>query len=148
MNITIRKANEDDFNQIIMLFKEFATFQKMPEKMTNTYELMQDEQEFFNAFVAVDESAQIIGYASWFFAYYTWIGKSLYMDDIYVREKYRKIGIGKQLMQAVFELAKKENCKKVRWQVSHWNKKAIEFYKQLGASIDDIELNCDYNIKQ
>jgi len=46
-------------------------------------------------------------------------------------------------MDEVFELAKQEGCKKVRWQVSKWNKNAIEFYKKKGAVIDDVEINCD-----
>lgn len=144
MNIVIRQAQEKDYQQIIGLFKEFATFQKMPDKMTNSLELMLEENEYFNAFVAVNQKDEIIGYASWFFAYYTWIGKSLYLDDIYVKQDYRRKGIGLKLMLTLFDLAKKENCKKVRWQVSKWNKNAIEFYKNLGADIDDIEMNCDF----
>jgi diamine N-acetyltransferase len=43
----------------------------------------------------------------------------------------------------VVNLAKREGCKKVRWQVSKWNEDAIEFYKRKGAVIDDVEINCD-----
>lgn len=148
MHINIRKGNESDFEQLKTLFAEFATFQQMPDKMTNSIELMRQEKEYFNCFVAEDSANnKIIGYASYFFAYYTWIGKSLYIDDIYVQEKYRKNGIGKRLIERVFELAKNENCKKVRWQVSNWNKNAIEFYQKLGASVDGVELNCDFPLK-
>jgi diamine N-acetyltransferase len=147
MNIIIRKGKESDFEQIHHLFNEFSIFQKMPEKMTNTVDLMVQEKDFFNCFVAVNKiENQIIGYASYFYAYYTWIGKSMYIDDIFVMEQYRKQGIGKKLIEEVFELARKENCKKVRWQVSNWNKNAINFYKSLGAIVDNTELNCDFHI--
>jgi diamine N-acetyltransferase len=46
-------------------------------------------------------------------------------------------------MNKVFEIAKKEKCNRVRWQVSKWNSEAIEFYKKIGAKIDDTEMNCD-----
>jgi len=143
MNITIREIKADDFPGLITLFTEFATFEKTPEKMTNTVDRMTVEQEFFNGFVALNDSEEIVGYVTHFFAYYTWIGKSLYMDDLYVKEEFRGHGIGTELINKVIEYAKTTNCQKVKWQVSEWNKPAIEFYKSLGASIDSVESNCD-----
>ena len=143
MNITIREIKVDDFTGLISLFTEFATFEKTPEKMTNTVDRMTVEQEFFNGFVALNDSEEIVGYVTHFFAYYTWIGKSLYMDDLYVKEEFRGHGIGTELINKVIEYAKTTNCQKVKWQVSEWNKPAIEFYKSLGASIDSVESNCD-----
>lgn len=143
MNITIREIKADDFTGLITLFTEFATFEKTPEKMTNTVDRMTVEQEFFNGFVALNDSEEIVGYVTHFFAYYTWIGKSLYMDDLYVKEEFRGHGIGTELINKVIEYAKTTNCQKVKWQVSEWNKPAIEFYKSLGASIDSVESNCD-----
>lgn len=143
MNITIREIKADDFSGLITLFTEFATFEKTPEKMINTVDRMTVEQEFFNGFVALNDSEEIVGYVTHFFAYYTWIGKSLYMDDLYVKEEFRGHGIGTELINKVIEYAKTTNCQKVKWQVSEWNKPAIEFYKSLGASIDSVESNCD-----
>jgi len=143
MNITIREIKADDFPGLITLFTEFATFEKTPEKMTNTVDRMTVEQEFFNGFVALNDSEEIVGYVTHFFAYYTWIGKSLYMDDLYVKEEFRGHGIGTELINKVIEYAKTTNCQKVKWQVSEWNKPAIDFYKSLGASIDSVESNCD-----
>jgi len=143
MNITIREIKADDFTGLISLFTEFATFEKTPEKMTNTVDRMTVEQEFFNGFVALNDSEEIVGYVTHFFAYYTWIGKSLYMDDLYVKEEFRGHGVGTELINKVIEYAKTTNCQKVKWQVSEWNKPAIEFYKSLGASIDSVESNCD-----
>jgi GNAT superfamily N-acetyltransferase len=143
MNITIREIKVDDYAILILLFTEFATFEKLPEKMTNTVDKMTDEQDFFNGFVALNDSDEIVGYVTHFYAYYTWIGKSLYMDDLYVKEEFRGHGIGTKLIKKVIEYAKTTNCHKVKWQVSDWNKPAIEFYKSLGASIDSVESNCD-----
>lgn len=143
MTIKIRSAAESDFAQIIELFKEFAVFEKLPDKMTNSVEQMLKEKEYFNCFVAENEDKVILGYSTYFFSYHTWIGKSLYMDDLYVKENYRNKGIGRRLLESIIEFAKKEECNKVRWQVSNWNKNGQEFYKKMGAEIDDVELNCD-----
>ncbi len=67
----------------------------------------------------------------------------MYLDDLYVRDAYRKQSVGKKLLNAIIELAKTERCKKVRWQVSGWNTNAIEFYKKMGAVIDSTDINCD-----
>jgi ribosomal protein S18 acetylase RimI-like enzyme len=143
MKVSIRRAIENDFPQIIDLFQEFALFEKIPEKMINSANKMVSEKEYFNCFIAETDNKEIIGYAAVFFSYHTWSGKSLYMDDLYVKEKYRKNGIGKRLLDVVIEFARKEKCGKVRWQVSNWNKDAQDFYKKMGAKIDDVELNCD-----
>jgi len=146
MEVGIRSIEEKDYPQIIKLFKEFATFEKLPEKMINTVEQIKKEKDFFNCYVAVVNN-EIVGFASYFFAYYTWVGKSLYLDDLYVKADFRNHGIGKKLLDTVIDLAKAEKCNRMRWQVSNWNKNAQEFYKYIGAEIDDVELNCDLSFK-
>ncbi|MDR3652680.1 MAG: GNAT family N-acetyltransferase [Paludibacter sp.] len=143
MTVTIRKIDEHDFHVLITLFNEFALFEKLPEKMTNSVEQMLIEKEYLTGFVAVNTEDEILGYVTYFFGYYTWIGKSLYMDDLYVRPDFRGVGVGTQLINEVIAFAKAKNCKKLRWQVSEWNKPAIDFYKSLGANVDAVESNCD-----
>lgn len=145
MNITVRQLNPDDYLCLEKLFAEFAEFENHPELMTNSAEQMQDETNYLNGFVAVNESNEVIGYATYFFAYFTWVGKSLYMDDLYVTNDYRGKGIGTKLINKIIEKAKQENCKRLRWQVSDWNKPAIKFYESLGAKISPVESNCDIN---
>ena len=146
MNITIRPATEDDFGAILELFKEFAHFENLDERMTNSVERMNAEKEYFNCFVAVNNQDEIVGYATYFFSYFTWTGKSLYMDDLYVKESYRGSGIGTLLINKVISFANKNGCHKLRWQVSDWNAPAISFYKSLGAVIDAQERNCDLDL--
>ena len=143
MTYTIRVANETDYETIHLLNKEFSIFIETPEKFKISVEQMKSEQQYFKILVAENEDGEIVGFASTFIAWFSWIGKSLYLDDLYVMEKYRGNGLGSKLIDEVIEMAKKENCKKVKWQVSKWNQHAIEFYKSKGAGIDDVEINCD-----
>lgn len=143
MTYRIVKITDEDFDTLVSLFHEFALFEKLPEKMINTVERMKEEKDFINGFVVKDQRNKIVGYVTFFFAYYTWTGKSLYMDDLYVRPEYRGKGLGSKLINKVIDFAQKNKCNKRRWQVSNWNHPAIGFYKSIGAQIDDVESNCD-----
>lgn len=145
MDIIVRIAAAKDFPFIVSLIHEFADFQKTPGKVKITADQMMEDEALFQCYVAESGSA-IVGFATFFFAYYSWSGKALYLDDLYVKAQYRKHGIGKKLLMSVIDLAKKSNCKKLRWQVSKWNDTAINFYKSIGAEVDDIEINCNYNL--
>jgi len=141
----ITNAVEKDFPDILQCIRELAEFEHAPEKVINSIEKMKKEQDFFKCFIAHDQEGNTLGIALYFFAYYTWVGKSLYLDDIYVKEQYRNSGIGKALLHKIFETAKTENCSRIRFQVLEWNLNAIEFYKKTGVTLDNEWINCDYD---
>ena len=142
----IREIETEDYEELLKLFREFAVFEKLPHKMTNSVSQMETEVEFIKGFVVIGSDNRMIGYATYFYTYYTWIGKSMYMDDLYVKPGFRGKGIGTDLIGRVIEKAREDRCKKLRWQVSEWNKPAIAFYNNLGAKIDGVQLNCDLNL--
>jgi ribosomal protein S18 acetylase RimI-like enzyme len=146
MDLTIRSAHVQDYAQIVALIQAFAEFQGTPEKVSITAEQLLEDEAIFRCLVAEGSNNEIVGFATYFFAYYSWSGKALYLDDLYVKNGFRNRGIGKRLLVSVIDVAKKGKFKKVRWQVSKWNTNAIDFYKSMGASIDATEMNCDYNI--
>ena len=148
MDITIRPAHEMDFPEIFSLITEFSVFQGTPEKVSITVDQMQENKELFNCLVAETKDKHIIGFASFFFAYYSWSGKALYLDDLYVKETFRNQAIGKMLFDAVLVYAKNNHCNKMRWLVSKWNTNAIGFYKSIGANIDETELTCDLTLNE
>lgn len=141
----IRKGVPADFEAVYGLIEEFAQFTNNTDKIQNSPKQMQEDKDFFRCLVVMDGD-RMVGFASYFVAYYTWTGKTMYLDDLFVKEAYRGKGIGNALMDTMLELAREENCKKLRWQVSSWNKNAITFYKRRGASIDDVEMNCDLKV--
>lgn len=70
----------------------------------------------------------------------------MYLDDLCVRPTFRQRGHGLKLINAVIDKARLEKCKIVRWQVSNWNKNAIEFYEKLGARVYKVEMNCTFSL--
>lgn len=139
----IRPYQKQDLPAILELIKELALFEKAPEKVTNTVPLMEQEMDYFHCYVAESTDGEILGMALYYFVYYTWVGKSLYLDDIVVKSSRRGNGIGTQLLEAVLETGKKAACKRIRWQVLNWNQPALDFYKKYGCTFDEEWVNCD-----
>jgi GNAT superfamily N-acetyltransferase len=104
---------------------------------------MIEEKNYIQCFVAETEAKEIIGIAQYFFAYFTWSGKSMYLGDLYVKEKYRKNKVGHKLFNKIIEAANEENCKRLTWQVLNWNKPALEFFKGFGAEMDKEWIDCN-----
>ena len=138
---TIRKAVEGDFPAVFALFCEFAEFQRTPEKLHITLEQLRKDAGQFQCFVAVVDD-RIVGFATYSPVYYSWTGRAIYLDDLYVQQAFRKSGIGKRLLEAVLGLARETGCVTVRWLVTRWNENAIDFYKRLGASVQETEMVC------
>ncbi len=147
MEVNIRRAVQEDFPAILELIKELAEYERSPDDVTNTVEQMQREQNHFRCFVAESAEHGIMGMALYFFAYFTWVGKSIYLEDIIVSRDFRNRRIGAALMNRVMQEARDENCKRVRWQVLHWNEPAIGFYRKCGAQISSDWLNCTFDEK-
>ena len=147
ININIRNAEEKDFPEVLALIKELASFENAEKEVINTVEQMRQEKDYFNCFVAETDDNEIVGMALYYFVYFTWVGKSLYLDDLYVKQSVRGNKIGTKLLQKLFDVAKNENCKRVRWQVLDWNKPAIKLYEKMGAKLDSDWYNCDFDRK-
>jgi GNAT superfamily N-acetyltransferase len=90
----------------------------------------------FRALIA-EWDEQPAGYALFFLYYSTWSGPGLFLEDLFVREQFRKRSIGRALLAAVARIALQEKCYGVHWEVLDWNEKAIEMYKSLGAEFRD-----------
>lgn len=74
-----------------------------------------------------------MGYGLYYFIYSTWKGRSIYLEDIYVKPEYRGQGIGSKIIKKVAEVALDKGCSQFRLSVLDWNKKAMDLYKDLGA---------------
>ncbi|MDQ5818544.1 MAG: GNAT family N-acetyltransferase, partial [Actinomycetota bacterium] len=74
------------------------------------------------------------GFALFFHNFSTFLGKpGIYLEDLYVRPRYRGMGFGKMLLTRLGKLAKERGCGRLEWWVLDWNEPAIRFYEALGA---------------
>jgi GNAT superfamily N-acetyltransferase len=137
--LSIRPAHAGDVSALNALIRELAEFEHLPVSVTDAA-LLRDgfgERPRFRALMA-EWDGKPAGYAFFFDYYSTFEGcAGIFLEDIYVRERFRGKKIGSALLARVAAIAKEEKCFGVRWQVLDWNTPAIEFYRKIGAEFWD-----------
>lgn len=145
---TIREGKIEDLPRVLELVKELALYEKAPEQVTNTLEMMREDgfgpNPIYGLFVAEKNSTgEIIGISIFYYRYSTWKGKRLYLEDIVVTESERGHGAGKLLFDRTMLKCIEANCTGMMWQVLDWNTPAINFYQKYGAELDSGWINCN-----
>ncbi len=131
MNLIIRHALENEASLILRFIKGIAEYEKLSDQVQAT------EESIYKS-IFVDKDARVliafldaipVGFALYFFNYSTFKGKKgLYLEDLFIYEEYRKLGIGKKLFEELKTIANKENCGRMEWVCLDWNQNAIDFY--------------------
>ncbi|TBW30418.1 GNAT family N-acetyltransferase [Gramella sp. KN1008] len=136
--MNIRKAQKEDMGEVLKLIKELAVFEKEPEAVIiDENDLIRDgfgKNPAFHCFVA-EANEKIEGMALVYFRYSTWKGKTVHLEDLIVREKFRGKGLGSALYTEVIKFAAEEKVKRTEWVVLNWNKTAADFYRRSGADV-------------
>lgn len=146
MNITIRKAVENDVDNIFRLIQELAVFEKEENAVVITPEDLRNDGfgvvPKFHCFIAETpedtESGsvqQVLGIALVYMRYSTWKGEVLHLEDLIVNEKARGKGIGGALLTEVIKFGNSLGVKRIGWEVLDWNTPAIDFYEHIGANV-------------
>lgn len=123
---------------VLQLIKELAVFEKEPDAVVITVKDLEtdgfSENPLFHTFVAEVEG-EIVGIALYYYRYSTWKGKTIHLEDLIVNEKMRGEGIGFALYSEIIKQGKKENVRRIEWNVLDWNTPAVDFYEKSGAKI-------------
>jgi len=149
--INIREGTKEDVPRTLELIRELATYERAPDEVTNTTELMLKDGFGANpvyGFFVAEEGRRILGISLYYWRYSTWKGKRLYLEDIIVTESERGRGIGKLLFDRTMKKSLEEDCTGMMWQVLDWNEPAINFYRKYGSRIEDGWLNCHLDADQ
>ena len=59
--------------------------------------------------------------------------KTLYIDEFFICEEFRKSGYGNQLFEKIKEIAKENLCSSIEFEVWDFNESAQKFYDSLGC---------------
>lgn len=140
MSISIRAATPADVPHILRFVEELAAFEKAPaDAVQATPERLHDalfgDHPAGEALIAEHDGAAA-AFALFFHNFSTWEGrKGLYLEDLYVSEARRGLGLGTALLARLAEIAVERDCARFEWVVLDWNEPAIRVYEHLGAKM-------------
>ena len=135
---TIRPAKVEDIPTILELIRALATYERAPDEVTATEEILQET--LFGKRPAAEvlllfEDNVAAGFAVFFHNFSTWLGRpGVYLEDLFVRPEHRGKGYGRALLVQLAKIARERNCGRLEWAVLDWNEPAIKFYRKLGAN--------------
>nr|XP_032834533.1 diamine acetyltransferase 2-like [Petromyzon marinus] len=139
----VRQAAERDCADIVRLIKELVTYEKLLGQVDITEEDLRRDgfggKPLFHCLVAEvqhqhQQGAMLIGYALFYDTYCTWVGRSAYLEGLYVTTEFRGRGVGKDLLRKVAEVCRLNGCVRLTLSVLDWNAPAMDFYRARGAS--------------
>jgi GNAT superfamily N-acetyltransferase len=135
---TIRFVVRTDFSQWLPLWKGYNEFYgrsgktALPDEITQTtWARFFDVYEPIHAMVA-ESDGELVGLVHYLFHRSTIsISPTCYLQDLFTRESTRGQGVGRQLINAVYEQAKLAGVARVYWQTHESNSSAMKLYDQL-----------------
>ena len=143
LDVRIRKTKLSDYEDIKAIYSEIGILhQNMRPDVFNVSTVLELSKEYFeeivkthymlSAVVIVKDKERVVGFLDAIKKDYAYSKESsLFISELGVREKYRKLGIGSSLMEKAEAFAKK-NGLFVALNVWHTNRKAMAFYEHLG----------------
>lgn len=135
--VHIAFATEDDVPVILTLIRELADFERLLDQVTATEDALRSAlfgpQRYAEVLIA-RLNDEVVGFALFFHNFSTFLARpGIYLEDLYVRPKFRGAGCGEALLRKLASLAVERGCGRLEWSVLNWNQRAIVFYKSLGA---------------
>ncbi|HYD04774.1 MAG TPA: GNAT family N-acetyltransferase [Reyranella sp.] len=134
MNITIRPVIDSDFAHWLPLWTGYNSFYKrtLPEPVTRTtWARFLDPGEPMHALVA-DEGGKLLGLTHYLFHRATaMVENTCYLADLFTNQQARGKGVGRKLIEAVYDAARSAGCSRVYWQTHETNAVAQVLYNEV-----------------
>jgi len=134
----IRQVTREDFSQWLPLWEGYNEFYgrvgktAVPREITETtWERFFDPNEPVHALIAEDDG-ETVGFTHYIFHRTTGtINNTCYLQDLFTVESLRGKGIGKALINGVYEQAKIAGSSRVYWQTHETNSTAMKLYDKV-----------------
>lgn len=134
----IYMAELGDESIVLEFIKHLSVYEKLSHEVVATTEDLRKylfEDKKVAEVIFGKYKGEVVGFALFFHNFSTFLAKpGIYLEDLFVLEKFRGKGFGKSLFTFLAKLAVERNCGRLEWSVLDWNEPAIKFYKSLGAS--------------
>ena len=138
MDFRLHHATENELPIILSLINDLAEYVHLSYAVVATQEILRVslfERRAAEVVIgyAGDEPA---GFAVFYRTFSTFLGvPGMYLEDLFVIPRFRRHGLGRQLLTHLARIAGERGYGRIEWSVLDWNEPAIEFYKRLGATV-------------
>jgi GNAT superfamily N-acetyltransferase len=135
--VRVRAATPDDVPQIYAFIVQLAAYEREPDAVTGTPEMLAEalfgHRPSAEALIA-ELDGEPAGFAVFHGTFSTWeCQPGIWLEDLYVPDRYRKAGVGRALLTDLAALALQRGCPRLEWHALDWNELALGFYQRLGA---------------
>jgi GNAT superfamily N-acetyltransferase len=135
----LRGAEPRDLEAVVGLITELAEFEHLTHLLQVTPESLRPHL-FGDKPVAECQVAEVDGrvvaFALFFTNFSTFLAKpGLYLEDLYVQPAYRRLGLGRALLERQGASAVERGYGRFEGCVLDWNENAIRFYERMGATL-------------
>ena len=141
----IRRATADDAVELHGMILDMAEGMNTAGRVSSTVGdfvgAMSGEHPAIHALIA-EKNARAVGMIIFFLSFSTWRGTpGIYVQDIYLSRECRGTGLAKRLVSDVIRWGKNIGADHLRLAVDPENENAQSFYKSIGMSFCNDEMN-------
>jgi len=141
--INYRQANTTDSAEVVSLLAEIMQHHgvAVPEAASLDAVVRSALESPYHSFLLAEDEGAVVGMCALVFTYSTWSAALVCeLQDVIVREDSRRSSIGRGIVLAAEELARKRGCARLFLLAEFWNLEAHDFYRSLDLS----EKTCIY----
>jgi GNAT superfamily N-acetyltransferase len=136
--------DEARWRELWAVYLEFYGYPLPDEVTAVTWQRLVGAELGFRALVAVDADDHPVGFAHLLLHPTTWaVEPSCYLEDLVVDPVHRGQGIGRTLLAAVVERARREGAEGVTWMTQDGNDVARGLYDQVATLSDYVRYEID-----
>jgi GNAT superfamily N-acetyltransferase len=140
MNFRIRPIALSDRPSWMELWRDYCVFYQVtltPEVTERTWQRVNTQGSAMFALMAVDESETGIGLCNYILHPNTWSDRTIcYLEDLYVAERARRLGVATRLIETLVEIGRRENWFRIYWHTKTGNARARAVYDRLAVHTD------------
>jgi GNAT superfamily N-acetyltransferase len=136
----VRLAQNSDLDDVVRLIAEFRDWwgKDAPSEegiRAVVARLLADDRAQF--LLAFDDEGEAVGVCQLRYRLSVWTSaEDCWLEDLFVTERARAGGYGRELVEASFDSARKRGCRRIELDVNEQNTTALRFYESLGFTTE------------
>jgi GNAT superfamily N-acetyltransferase len=143
--VKIRALRTEDRDAWAEMWRDYLAFYEttVPEAIyaTTFSRLIGDDPQDFSCFVA-EQDRKLVGLTHFLFHRHAWkVEQVCYLQDLYARPETRGTGVGRALIQAVYDQADRKGAPSVYWLTQEFNHTARQLYDRIGTLTQFVKYN-------